>query len=275
MQNVISELKKKVNSLNEKKEDLFKKQDEIRKTIKEKIEKIKSMKGENDKLGDEARNLKKERDKENNLVKEGITKIKQLRDKKSFILKKHNIKNPETEHKRIEALERKIETEALSPSQEKKVMKEINDLKKIFGKNSELENITKEIKEATKNFREAKKRADEFHNKLQGLRKDGTYEDYKKLSKEIIVLRKKHKELYKEFTETKKEYVEANEVFRDNLKKLNQVNRKDKVKKNKEKERIDSLNVTKINEMAKEVEDKLKKKEKITTDDLLAFQAQK
>src|SRR3989344_4362160 len=235
MQNVISELKKKVNSLNEKKEDLFKKQDEIRKTIKEKIERIKSMKGENDKLGDEARNLKKERDQENNLVKEGITKIKQLRDKKSFILKKHNIKNPETEHKRIEALERKIETEALSPSQEKKVMKEINDLKKIFGKTSELENITKEIKEATKNFREAKKRADEFHNKLQGLRKDGTYEDYKKLSKEIIVLRKK----------------------------------------NKEKERIDSLNVTKINEMAKEVQDKLKKKEKITTDDLLAFQAQK
>ncbi|MBS3155817.1 hypothetical protein J4413_01130 [Candidatus Woesearchaeota archaeon] len=275
MQNIISELKKKVNSLNEKKEDLFKKQDEIRKAIKEKIEKIKPMKGENDKLGDEARNLKKERDKENDLVKELITKIKLLRDKKSLILKKYNIKDPEIEHKRIEALERKIETEALSPSQEKKVMKEINDLKKIFGKNSDLEKITKEIKETSKNLRETKKRADEFHNKLQGLRKDGGYDEYKKLSKEIIILRKKHKEMYKEFVETKKEYIGANESFRDNLKKLNQGNKRDKVKKNKEKKRIDSLNVTKINEMAKEVEDKLKKKEKITTDDLLAFQAQK
>ena len=81
--------------------------------------------------------------------------------------------------------------------------------------------------------------------------------------------------MYKEFVETKKEYIGANESFRDNLKKLNQGNKRDKVKKNKEKKRIDSLNVTKINEMAKEVEDKLKKKEKITTDDLLAFQAQK
>src|SRR3989344_3208219 len=234
MQNIdISELKKKVNSLNEEKEKLYREQTELRKRTREEVDSIKLLKSETDEYNTETTELRNKRDSENKRVRSLIEKIKELREKKKLILKKYDIKDPERVHKKIEELESKIETEALSPSQEKKLMKEINTLKNIFGKDSELERVMKEIKEVSKMLDESKAKGDECHNKLQEIRKKGGYKGFKKISKTITELRKK------------------------------------------EKEKTDSLNVIKLHELAKEVEAKLKKKQKITTDDLLAFQAQK
>jgi|SRR3989338_197912 len=276
MQNIdISELKKKVNSLNEEKEKLYREQTELRKRTREEVDSIKLLKSETDEYNTETTELRNKRDSENKRVRSLIEKIKELREKKKLILKKYDIKDPERVHKKIEELESKIETEALSPSQEKKLMKEINTLKKIFGKDSELERVMKEIKEVSKMLDESKAKGDECHNKLQEIRKKGGYKGFKKISKTITELRKNHKEVYDKFLKTKQQYHQSNKELKDKLKQVNDTRKKERVKKEKEKEKTDSLNVIKLHELAKEVEAKLKKKQKITTDDLLAFQAQK
>src|SRR3989338_880103 len=249
MQNIdISELRKKARSLNEEKERLYREQDELRKRIREEVGKIKSLKSETDEYNVESTALRNKRDKENKKVKNLIEKIKELREKKKLILKKYDIKDPERIHKRVGELERKIETEALSPSQEKKLMKQINDLKKIFGKDSELEKVMKDIKEVSEMLEKSKTTGDEYHKMLQKMRKGGVYEN---------------------FLKTKQQYIISNSQLKDNLKKLGDMKKKERVKKEKEKEKIDSLNVIKIHELAKEVEAKLKKKQKLTTEDLL------
>ena len=276
MQNIdISELRKKARSLNEEKERLYREQDELRKRIREEVGKIKSLKSETDEYNVESTALRNKRDKENKKVKNLIEKIKELREKKKLILKKYDIKDPERIHKRVGELERKIETEALSPSQEKKLMKQINDLKKIFGKDSELEKVMKDIKEVSEMLEKSKTTGDEYHKMLQKMRKGGDYKNFKEISKTITILRKSHKEVYDNFLKTKQQYIISNSQLKDNLKKLGDMKKKERVKKEKEKEKIDSLNVIKIHELAKEVEAKLKKKQKLTTEDLSAFQAQK
>ncbi len=276
MQNTeISELRNKTNSLKEQKEILYKGQDEIRKKIREEADKIRELKSESDKTSIELDNLRKARDNENIKVKELISNIKSLREKKKLILQKHNIKEPEKAYGRIESLEKRVETEALSPSQEKKLMKQINDLKKIFGKNSELGKIIKDIKEISGKLNESKKRGDEYHKKLREVKKIRGYKKFREALKDISELRKKQNWAYNKFSEVKKEYLDANSELKNKLREFNKERKIERQIKQKEKENFDSLNVIKIHDLARKVEDKLKKRQKITTDDLLAFQGEK
>ena len=120
----ISELRNQLNLLNEEKEKWYKEQHNLKNTLQEEIRKIKVIKNTADKSGLEFKDFKKARDLENQNVKNLITKIKELREKRVLLLKKYNIKEPEKVHSQIEQLEKKIETEALSPDQEKKMMKQ-------------------------------------------------------------------------------------------------------------------------------------------------------
>src|SRR3989344_8775001 len=109
-------------------------------------------------------------------------------------------------------------------------MKQINDLKKIFGKNSELEKVMNDIKETSGKLNEAKKKGDGCHKELKKLRKKGDYGSFRELSKEITDLRKKHNEIYNQFVEAKKEYLGENNKLKEELKQMKQKKKKEKVK---------------------------------------------
>ncbi|MCD4666660.1 hypothetical protein K8R47_02515, partial [archaeon] len=126
LKNQITSLKKQLNDLNNEKEIWFKKKEDLKKEINSEIFKIKGIKNKKDKSNIDFRTVKQERDNHNAEVKKLITQIKKLNDQKLVLFKKHNIKgDPSRTVKQIEVLEFKIETEALSLSQEKKVMKQI------------------------------------------------------------------------------------------------------------------------------------------------------
>src|SRR3989344_5904983 len=79
MQNIdISELKKKVNSLNEEKEKLYREQTELRKRTREEVDSIKLLKSETDEYNTETTELRNKRDSENKRVR------KQDRNRSTF-----------------------------------------------------------------------------------------------------------------------------------------------------------------------------------------------
>lgn len=271
----ISELKNQLNLLNEEKEKWYSEQHKLKGILQEEIKKIKTIKDTADKSGLESKDFRKARDSENHNVKNLITKIKELREKRVLILNKYNVKEPEKVHSQIAALEKKIETEALSPDQEKKVMKQINSLKKMFGKNSELENVLQEIKSVSTKLNGAKKKADELHKKLQDTKKEGSYHGFKETSKHITDIKEKQQEAYHKFLDAKKKFLEIDEAIKGKLKLLNTEKKSDHVKREVEKKKVETMNIAKIHQLAQKVEEKIKKGQKITTEDLLAFQAQK
>ncbi len=271
----ISELKNQLNLFNAEKEKWYKEQYRLKNVLHEEIKKIKNIKESADKSTLEFKNIKKARDVENQKVKIFIAKIKELREKKALLLKKYNVKEPEKVHYQIEQLERKIETEALSPDQEKKVMKQINSFKKKIGKDSELETVIHDIKNVSTPLDHAKRKADELHNKLHDVRKESRYPGFKEASKHITELKEKQQEAYHNFLEAKKRFLEANKAIKDKLKLLNIAKKHEETKKSIENKKAETLNIAKIHQMAQKVEEKIKKRQKITTEDLLAFQAQK
>ena len=270
----IFELKNQLNLFSAEKEKWYKEQNRLKNVLQEEIKKIKKIKGTADKSTLEFKEIKKARDTENQEVKKFITKIKELRERKALLLKKYNVKEPEKSHSQIEQLEKKIETEALSPDQEKKVMKQINSLKKIFGKDSELEAVILDIKKISTSLDEAKRKADELHNKLHDVRKESSYLGFKETSKNITELKGKQQEAYHMFIDTKKKFLEIDKAIKEKLKLLNIERKCEETKKNVEKRKVEKMNIAKIHQLAQKVEEKIKKKQKITTEDLLAFQAQ-
>ncbi|MBI4158960.1 hypothetical protein HY500_01730 [Candidatus Woesearchaeota archaeon] len=271
----IFELRKQLNLLNGEKERLYKEQHKLSIILQEEIKKIKIIKNTADKSALKLKDTRKARDAENQDVKKLVLHIKELRERKTLILKKYNVKEPEKVHAQIEQLEKKVETEALSPDQEKKIMKQINNLKKIFGKDSELENVIQEIKKISTALDNSRKRADELHKKLQGARKEGGYHGFKEASNHITEIKEKQQEAYKKFFETRKKFLDIDKSIKTKLKLLNTEKKHEEMKKEVEKKKVEIMNIAKIHQMAQKVEEKIKKKQKITTEDLLAFQAQK
>jgi len=271
----VFELKNKLNQINDQKEFWFKQKEGLKKDIGALIHKIKEIKLVKDKSSEEVQQLKKERDKYNKEVKELIKEIKELNKLKDQKIKDHKIDvDPSKIQERITVLQLKIETEAPSFKEEKKIMKQINDLQKKLKGASGLQDILVKSKEVSLKIEEAKKKAEEYHKKIISQIEDNknSYETFMNLSKEISALKEKQEDAFKKFIDSKKEFQEINAQLQKKL-----TNAKDtqlKLSKNKEekKEKLEAEIKEKIEKKTEEVEHKLKTKKKLTTEDLIVFQ---
>lgn len=268
----IRELKSELNKLNAEKESWFSKKEELQKEISLLISEVRKTRSPNK---PSQYNSKSERDKQNTIVKDLISKVKEINNKKAEIIKKNKIKgDPERLSKLIELLEHKIETEVISFEKEKEIMKKINALKKQYSQYSELSSVIEEYHKISKSIREHREKANEYHNLMRKQSQENKEENIKilDLSKKIILLRKEKDQAFKNFLEYKEKFKEINNKLKENLAKLNQ-RRNEYTKKKQEyvhaaRKNIDSL----LNKRIEKVEEKIKKKEKLTTEDLLAFQ---
>jgi len=170
----------------------------------------------------------------------------------------------------------KVETEALSIGQEKKVMKEINDLKKKYKKYGAVEKIVTESKTISAKIDENKKNSEELHAKLIGLSKNN--KDYKifiEVSKKINDLKKEQEDAFSKFLELKNKFLKLNEILKNKLSKVNGYKKKIGNLVQKDKISIKKKEDAVLEVKAKDVEEKIKSKKKLTTDDILVFQGKK
>ncbi len=271
----INTLKNTLNELNKEKESWFHKKESLKKDISSLISEVKKLKSSSDIFNQEINKLKNERDSYNNKVKGLISKIKEFGEEKKELAKKGNLRfNPDLIKSQIESIEYKIETEALSFDKEKKLMKQINELKKTYQENSQVKSLFDKIHLIDKEIKESREKADSAHNKLKEIfssnKKD--IEKFKEISKKIYTVRKEQQDAFDKFISYKNKFIESNNKLKEKLKELSllqkEVSEIDE-EFNEEREKRKDRN---LEEREKQVEEKLRTKKKLTKDDLIMLQ---
>lgn len=292
----VSRLKNSLNGLDAEKESWFRKKEELSGRIRNFIQKIKDSKAKRDALTLEVRGLKPKRDdinKELPLKSAELDKLKKerLELSKSIDMSKiardlgiktifdeprvFDIKgSPSRIKQQMEKLEFKIETDTVSFEKEKELMKKIKELKKDYDKVSILEESNKKIRGILDSARGMKKEANETHKLMQEKAKQSQvlHEDILKISAEIDKMKADENDAFKKFLDFKKKFNEVNAQLKEKLKSINEIKwQLDKMDLDrKEKKMLERESFLKSKEDA--VNEKLRKGQKLTTEDLLVFQ---
>jgi uncharacterized coiled-coil DUF342 family protein len=278
----LSELKKEIqtlrtelNQIDEQKEEFFRKKESLSQSIKEAIAEIKTKRGERDSLTEEVKKRKGIRRELNEEVRKKIDKIKELNKKKKDLSQRYNIKDDPVKIKQaIDEIERKIETEPMSFEKEKELMKKINDWKKKYEKAKNISGIWEETYTISKEIDDLRKKAENAHKDVQTKAKvsQEKHEGIISSSDMIDEMRKEEEEAFKKFIRFKQKFTEVNERLQEKLLEM----RKLKSEIDADKKKNGEFKVHKQKELLKmkmgDIEEKIKRGEKLTTDDLLVFQ---
>ena len=271
----VSKLRNSLNELDKEKESWFKKKDDLSKKIKDSIQKIKDNKNRRDALTQEVKELKPKRDSVNKELALKSPELEKLKKERSELAKSIDVKeSPSRIKQQMEKLEFKIETDTVSFEKEKELMKKIKELRKDYDKVSILEESNKKIREVLYNARGIKKSANDAHNLIQEKARQSQilHEEILKISAEIDKMKVEEEDAFKKFSELKKKFNETNSQLKEKLKIMNHVKISlDKISSDKrEKKRQEIESFLKSKEDA--VNEKIKKGQKLTTEDLLVFQ---
>ena len=171
-----------------------------------------------------------------------------------------------------ERLEQKIETEALKVDKEKELMKKIKEIKKKLKQGSELLNIYISINKLSKEIDESRKKHKESTVKLQDILKNIDYTELKDITKEIEESKRKREELNNKIGNIKDLISKDMMGIRVKVIEISKINRElNSIKENVDKEkRLKDQSI--IMDKLKLVEEKIKRGEKLTNDDIQIYQ---
>ena len=264
----IASSQKKVSELNKQKEFWFNRKEDLKKELNELVKKIKEFKLERDKANVSIESLRSQRNAYSSKIKDLIKQIKKLNKKKNKFLKRYDVKiDPSRIREKINELEKRVEIE-VDFKKEQKLMKQINELKKSYAESPELNEILEKSKKISAEITETKKKADEIHQKIIEYTKDKGYNTFIELSKKISEIRKLQEDAFQKFINFKNEYINANNELRKILEHIKNNKEKNIIKKQEKEERILDI----IKKKVEFVEQKLKQKKKLTTEDIIAYQ---
>lgn len=262
-------LRQRLNSEHQEKEKAFLELKEIHQQIKALIPKINLLKNERNELTKQVKALKEERNKLNLAVKETSSAKKGVIKKKQELQDTFKLKeNPAKIKMLIKALEEKLETEVMAFSKEKELNKKLKVLKEQYKEVKELDEVWKEANIVSADFSQKRKEAQERHQKIQDLAQISQekhvkimflYEELKKLRGEEKNLVSKSSGLKSIYEQTKKDLESLQQKVKEISKNLN------------EKDQRNLRN--KIKEKTAEIQEKIKAGKKLSTEDILAFQA--
>ncbi len=265
----VSQLRAQLNSLNQEKEKYFRELRSARDKIKSRAQKIKALKESRDNLTKQVKETKVERDKLNDLVKSKVGVKKEVDKKKHELLESLKIKNDPVSIKiMIEQLETKIETEVMPFSKEQQLNKKIKELKAQLKELQSLGVIWKEISTTSQDFSETKRKAEESHQNVQDLAKQSQekHQNINQLYEELKELRNSEQPLAEKYLEFKVKYEETKKSLDELQVRINELSKILNIE--------DERNYKdKVREKTAEVAEKIKKGKKLTTADILAFQA--
>lgn len=265
----IYELKNSLNKSSEEKEKAYHDCSKISAQIKNLISKLKESKNKRDALTKEVKELKAQRRELGELIKSQISELKKRMEEKKEISSKFS-SNASAIKKEIAAIERKIETTVMSPEKEQQLMKLIKEKKKQLEEMRAIFDINKKIKDIKNKLNSLRNSADDTHKLIQEKAAESQryHEMTISISRQLDSLRGNKKALLKEYHTLKAQFIELNNALKEKLLKVGTVLvrtiKKEDAEKSQRKEFLKSKE--------KEIEAKLKKGEKLTTEDLLVLQ---
>lgn len=271
LQKEIVGLRKKLEDTNNEKENWFKRKEDLKKEIANSIKEAKKLRDDKEKINAEVKTCKEKRDKQNSITREMISSVKDLRAKENTGEKGRSadlIKNE------IEKIQVRIETEALKFQEEKRLMKMIGRLKQEYERAKSEASISGEMKNLDKDIKDSKEEAEKMHSKVQELAGEGKkkHDAYLELSKKIKLMNNEQEKAFDNFLKFKDEFNKVSNEIDNKLDELRKT--KDLLDhiKSKGKEKTEEAKKMILTKKAEDVEEKLKKGWKITTEDLIKFQ---
>ncbi|HLP80228.1 MAG TPA: hypothetical protein VK158_06320 [Acidobacteriota bacterium] len=277
----LQHLKDEVATLQNQKEQWFARKQELYTAISSSISKIKEHKTRRDELTASVKSKKEARDALNKQIKDLITQLKPMTKDapKAPVNKKGKPITVQSLKRDIETMRYKIETDGMNFDAEQKMMKVIKEKQKELDKMSGVMNLSSEARELSKNIDKLKKESDAIHDEIQHMAKSSQdeHESIIKLSAEIDKLRAEEKVVSEKCNEFKSQFKEKNSQVAL-ITQTTQVERKEKATKKKAENakreaQAQAQIQQQIEEQVVEVEKKIKEKRKLTTEDLLVFQA--
>ncbi len=276
-ENKLTELRQKLNSINTQKEHWFSQKEQHKEDILKRISDIKSAKDQRNKFTNEVKELKERRKVLNDSIKQKISEVMALNKEKQDLSKKHNIEgDPVYLAKQIEKMEFMIETEGLSFEKEKELMKVIKDKQKQLKESKAVSEAFGKARQLSREIDQMKREADEVHNRVQNLANESQkrHEEILAKSKEIDDLRVKEEDCYKKFFEFKQQFTEINNELKKELDEYNKLSGDMQEFRIETKKAKEERKEKQLKELEGTVEEKIKAGKKLTTEDLLVFQAQ-
>lgn len=276
LHNQIRTLRKRLSELNEVKEKLFDQRNAVGKQISDLIKNVKGIRSERDTFTAEVKLSKEEREKLNNDIKLKTAEVKKLTDEKEAIVSKSGLKeDPRMLKRELERLNYKVETEAMSFDKETKLMKVINQLKKKVAAAKDVTTASDKLWHATKELDRMRAIANQAHNKVQHAAHESQekHQGMMAVSHQIDDLKKKEEEFNTQITAKKAEMQPIMTELDSLTAKLNDINDKLGVAREETKKQHEAEQKKKLTDRAEEVRQKLKRGEKLTTDDFLLLQS--
>tara|TARA_B100000315_G_C14537807_1_gene569343 strand:+ start:44 stop:811 length:768 start_codon:yes stop_codon:yes gene_type:complete len=254
MEAKIDALKRSLDELGSTIRDTIAKRRATGKQIAGKINQTKELRVERNELTDAVKDLKQQRRQQNKTLKSALDKVRSMSREKT---------NSAGLKKKIDELEYTLETEALPYSQEQKIMKQINAVRKEFKAAEAQENVNKDRAVLKEDLTKTRGEADETHKAIQTKAQESQerHEKILKLNKEIDALKIEEAKLEKEIDERTKEEKKKKVELKKLMKEAGM-----------EEEPDEKSQRRKLQAKKKAAETKLSKGEKLTTDDLLALQ---
>ena len=271
----VSFLRNELNGTDEKIEKLFGQKRVVGSTIAEKLRRVKVLRTERDELTKKVKEKKEERLNVQQQFTEKINVFNALQKNKLHVQNTYEIKGDVNDIQRaIERIEYKIQTDVMEFSKEQKLVKRMNELRKRIGEIKIIRDAADKIRATEKEVRELKRKNDEAHHGVReyASHSQKKHEEMQLLLKEVDALREGEKKFEGEIAQLKKILLEIHGKLDTELLKLNElgtklsVQREENQRKNKERVHHE------IEERMKNIEEKLKKGGKLTTEDLLTWQ---
>src|SRR3989338_2559935 len=271
----VSKLKNSLNELDLEKESWFRKKEEFSGRIRSSIQKIKDSKTKRDSLTQDVKELKSRRDNINKGISPKLKDFDNLKKENINLAKSFGTKESSSKiRQNIEKMEFRIETEPMSFDKEQALMKKIKELKRLYGDARSVDESNKKLNEISDEIKKMKKEANEVHKLIQDKAKQSQvlHDEILKISAEIDKMKVDEEGSFRKFLYFRKKFNEVNAQLKEKLKSMNGV--KEQLDKmdfdRKEKRRLEQESFLKSKEDA--VNEKFRKGQKLTTEDLLVFQ---
>jgi uncharacterized coiled-coil DUF342 family protein len=270
------ETKQSLKTLTEEKEDLFEKQKTISDKIKSAIEQIKVHRDARDTHTKFVHEEKKKRDELNAQIKEHISQIKEAQPAEApaqpqqpyqggrFGRDRQERLTPKAIEKQIEKIQFRIETEGLPFDKEQKLMKELKEKKKLLAEMGDVQEKRSESSKLGRALSKLKKESDVIHKAIQenAQKSQEEHEKLLQLSENVDKLRAEEKEIRTRITELKSQ-----------IKEIRPKGAPRTGGKRRAMPKQPQVSAEELEKRAEVVEEKIKGKKKLTTEDLLALQA--
>ena len=271
----VSNMRKNITNISVRKEVLFKEKSKVSNEIVSCIQEMRKVRSERNKYTQQVKELKKQRSLQAEKIKELLPNLKNLLKERDKLQKKFGYKHDFVKlKKQIKEMEFRIETEGMSFDKEKKLMLKINEKKKQLNESKFFSDISSEIHETHKKIKKLRRKTDDFHRELEkkAEKSQTNHESFMELRRKIDSLRIEEKKRFSKFKEEKDIHIKHNKELKVLLAEMNTIS--EQLKKYKTDSQVQTKKQEKktLEEKTKKVNEKIKTRKKLTTEDFLVFQ---